>query len=247
MFNKPWKTPGEFVVDDYTVDAEEDRAVVTVHGTYPGLNGTILNMVYTIYGDGTVQTDVTLIPRYSESLVYVPVAGMQLTVPGAYEQMTFFGRGPEENYIDRRMGTKVGVYETTITDNFFPYVKSSETGNHTDVRWIALTDESGFGLLSAACDSPLEVSALHYTAEELDRRVHPYELNALSDTVLRLNAVQIGLGGDNSWSRIVPHEQYLPHNPEYHYSFSLTPIRAGQDAMGVYLSIRNVFSSSQVQ
>ena len=239
VFNKPWKTPGEYVIDDYAIDAKEDRAVITVQGAYPGLSGTILNMVYTVYGDGTVHTDVTLIPQYNESLVYVPVAGMQLTVPGSYEQMIFYGRGPEENYIDRRMGTKVGVYETTVTDNFFPYVKSSETGNRTDVRWIALTNESGFGLLAAACDSPMEVSALHYTAEELDRRVHPFELNALSDTVLRLNAVQIGLGGDNAWSRIVPHEQYLPHDLEYHYSFSLTPIRADQDAMEVYLSMKN--------
>ena len=65
------------------------------------------------------------------------------------------------------------------------------------------------------------------------------ELNNLPDTILRLNAVQIGLGGDNAWTRIVPHEQYLPHDPEYHYSFSLTPIRADQDAMEVYLSMKN--------
>ena len=239
VFNQPWKTPGDYQVEAYTVDAKQDRAVITVRGAYPDLNGTILHTVYTVYGDGTVHADVTLIPHYNESLVYVPVAGMQLTVPGAYEQMTFFGRGPEENYIDRRMGTKVGVYETTVTDNFFPYVKSSETGNRTDVRWIALRDESGFGLLAAAYGEPIEVSALHYTAGELDRRVHPYELNALSDTVLRLNAVQIGLGGDNSWSRIVPHEQYLPHDSEYHYSFALAPVQEGQDAIKAYLSIKN--------
>lgn len=61
--------------------------------------------------------------------------------------VSWTGRGPEENYIDRWMGTKVGVYETTVTDNFFPCVKSSETGNRTGVCWIALTDQSGFGLL----------------------------------------------------------------------------------------------------
>ena len=180
-----------------------------------------------------------MIPRYNESLVYVPVAGMQLTVPGEYEQITFYGRGPEENYADRRTGTRVGVYETTVTDNFIPYVKSSETGNRTGVRWIALTDEGGFGLLAAACGEPMETSALHYTAEELDRRVHPYELHALSDTILRLNAVQIGVGGDNAWSRIVPHEPYLPCGPEYRYSFTLTPLQAGQDMMEAYLSVKN--------
>lgn len=90
------------------------------------------------------------------------------------------------------------------------------------MRWVALTDENGFGLLAAA-ETTLEMSALHYTSSELDRRVHPYELHALEDTVLRLNAVQIGLGGDNSWSRIVTHEQYLPHDPAYAYSFVLAP------------------------
>ncbi len=239
VFNKPWKTPGEYVMDAYAVDAKEDRAVITVRGAYPDLNGFMLDTVYTVYGDGVLKADVTMVPQYNESLVYVPVAGMELTVPGEYEKLTFFGRGPEENYIDRRMGTKVGVYATTVTDNFFPYVKSSETGNRTGVRWIALTDESGFGLLAGACGEPIEASALHYTAGELDRRVHPYELNALSDTILRLNAVQIGLGGDNAWSRIVPHEQYLPHAHEYKYSFALAPLQAGQDVMETYLSVKN--------
>ena len=178
-----------------------------------------------------VAARVTIIPQYNENLVYIPVAGVQLTVPGDYERMTFFGRGPEENYWDRANGTKVGRYETTVTENFIGYVKTSETGNRTGVRWIALTDESGFGLLAAAGEKPLEVSALHYTPEDLDRGVHPYELNTLDDTILRLNAVQIGVGGDNAWSRIVPHEQYLPHEEVYEYTFTLMPLNGNEDAM----------------
>ncbi|MBQ7455861.1 MAG: DUF4981 domain-containing protein [Clostridia bacterium] len=239
VFNRPWKTPGEYDVISYTVEAGEDRAVITVLGAYPGLNGTELDVAYTVYGDGAVRADVRLVPHYTDSLVYVPVAGMQMTVPAVYERMEWFGRGPEENYIDRFKGTEVGRYATTVTDNFFPYVKSSETGNRTGVRWISLTDANGNGLLAAACGEPIETSALHYTAEELDRRVHPYELNALEDTILRLNAIQIGLGGDNSWSRIVTHEQYLPHEEEYCCSFALAPLRAGEDAMEIYLSLKN--------
>jgi len=185
-----------------------------------------------------VGVSVTLTPHYDKNFVYIPVAGMELRVPGTYERMTFFGRGPEENYQDRAHGTLVGRYATTVTDNFVPYVKSSETGNRTGVRWISLTDEAGAGLLAVSAPDPLEVSALHYTAAELDRRVHPYELNALEDTVLRLNAVQIGVGGDNSWSRIVPHEQYLPCAETYRFGFVLAPLEAGDDPMALSVRLR---------
>ena len=86
----------------------------------------------------------------------------------------------------------------------------------------------------------MEMSALHYTAQELDRGVHPYELNRLDDIILRLNAVQIGVGGDNSWSRIVPHAQYLPHEPEYRYSFLLSPLTPEDDAMEKSVELRSL-------
>ncbi len=238
VFTRPWKEPGAFAVDRYAVEAAADRVTITVAGRYPDLNGMEQNVVYTVWGDGAVGVSVTLTPHYDKNFVYIPVAGMELRVPGAYERMTFFGRGPEENYQDRAHGTLVGRYATTVTDNFVPYVKSSETGNRTGVRWISLTDAAGAGLLAVSAPDPLEVSALHYTAAELDRRVHPYELNALEDTVLRLNAVQIGVGGDNSWSRIVPHEQYLPCAETYRFGFVLAPLEAGDDPMALSVRLR---------
>ncbi len=239
VFNKPWKTPGKYVVESYTVTEKADSVVIRVEGTYPDLNGLMENYMYTVYGDGVMAAEVTIIPRYNDALVYVPVAGVQMTVPCDFEILTYYGRGPEENYIDRHKGTRVGLYKTTVTENFFPYVKTSETGNRTDVRWISLTDEAGYGLLAVSIDSSMEASALHYTAEELDRRVHPYKLNTLSDTILRLNAIQIGLGGDNSWSRIVPHEQYLPHDETYQYTIAFAPLQEGQEAMATSVWLQN--------
>ena len=240
VFTRPWKETGEYRLSTFKVDdGQAGKAVVTVEGDYPGLNGLMMNTEYTVYGDGVIAVEETIIPRYDKTFVYIPVAGVQMTVPGNFEQMTFFGRGPEENYIDRANGTKVGVWETTVTQNFIPYVKSSETGNRTGVRWVTLRNEAGFGLLATAGDAPLEISALHYTAGELDRGVHPYELEKSPDTFLRLNAVQIGVGGDNSWSRIVPHEPYLPHDEEYRYSFILSPIRPGEDAMEISLGLHS--------
>lgn len=243
VFTRQWKEPGEYALTRFDVQQTDDRAVITVEGGYPALNGLRLSTVYTVYGDGMIAANVTITPHYDQNFVYLPVAGMALTVPGEYERMVFFGRGPEESYIDRCQGVMIGRYHTTVTDNFVPYVESSETGNRTGVRWIALTDENGFGLLATAGGAPLEASALHYTANELDRAVHPYELNQLDDTILRLNAVQIGVGGDNSWSRIVPHEQYLPHDAVYAYSFLLSPLQGNEDPMEKSVAMKNRFQA----
>ena len=219
-----WRDKGEYCVNRFDAQqTAENTVVITVEGIYPDLNDLALNVTYTITGDGEITADVEIIPNYNENLVYIPVAGMSMQVPGELENLTWFGRGPEETYIDRYKGTAVGVWETTVSENYFPYVQSSETGNHIGTRWLTLTDDTGFGLKITASE-PIEFSALHYSAEELDRAVHPYELNALEDTILRLNAVQIGIGGDDSWSRIVTHEQYLPHAERYCYSYTISVV-----------------------
>lgn len=232
VFIGMWREPGPYSVSRFDVEDGPDGAVtVTVEGTYPDLNGLGLNTVYTVYGGGYVSAQVTIVPQYNDELVYIPVAGMTMTVPAGYERLTWYGNGPEETYIDRYKGTRVGLWETTVSANYFPYVQSSETGNHVGTRWLTLTDENGFGLMAASLGQPVEFSALHYTAGELDRAVHPYELTAQDDTVLRLNAVQIGIGGDDAWSRIVTHEPYLPHDAAYTYGYILGPVGPDADPM----------------
>ncbi len=238
VFNAAWKDAGEYVIQHLQVQTEETEVKLQVEGNYPNLNGLEMAITYRITGDGAIEAKISITPQYNESLVYIPAAGVELRVPEAYEQLTYLGRGPEENYIDRWKGTMVGRYSTTVTDNFVPYLKSSETGNRTGVRWVSLTDDTGFGLLVAA-GTEMEVSALHYTAKELDRHTHPYELEKLADTVLRLNAVQIGVGGDNSWSRIVTHEEYRPCDENYTYSVVLSPLRSGENAGTKSVTLRN--------
>ncbi len=221
------------------IQTQEGSAVVTIEGVYPDLNNLALNTTYTLYGGGYLAVDVEIIPNYDERLVYLPVAGMTMQVPEGLEQLTWFGSGPEESYIDRYKGTRVGRWQTTVTDNFFPYVQSSETGNHVLTRWLTLTDETGFGLMVAAKGEAVEFSALHYTAEELDRGVHPYELNAREQTILRVNAIQIGFGGDDGWSRIAPHEQYLPHDAQYRYGYIIGPVDGSVNPMTLARSWQN--------
>ncbi|MBR6965894.1 MAG: DUF4981 domain-containing protein [Clostridia bacterium] len=238
VFNDAWKNKGEYQLDTYTITKEENLVTIFAGGIYPALNRLRLEITYTVWGDGTIGAKVSITPRYNDSLVYIPVVGVEMTIPSALENMTWFGRGPEENYIDRNHGTFVGRYTTTVTENFIPYMKSSETGNRTDVRWIALTDDEGAGLMATAA-KPIEASALHYSAEELNRHIHPWELKKTEDVILRLNAVQIGIGGDNAWSRIVTHEQYRPHEENYSFCFALSPLFAGDDPGEQSVKIRN--------
>ena len=225
-----WRDKGEYKVQSVEAAQQEDGTVtVTVRGSYPALNNLALNTVYTVYGGGYVGAEVEIVPNYNDDLAFLPVAGMTMQVPQGYEQLTWLGNGPEETYIDRWKGTTVGKWESTVTDNFFPYVQSSETGNHVGVRYVVLTDETGFGLMAAATET-MEFSTLHYTAEELNRGVHPYELNAEANVILRLNAIQLGVGGDDGWTRLVTHEQYRPHAPVYRYGFILGAVTSDNDA-----------------
>ena len=238
--NAAWKEPGAYVVTNRVLYADENPVRVTFDGCYPALENMLVSLEYRFYGDGSIRVQMHLSAPEHQQLIYIPVVGMQMTLPEAYERMTYFGCGPEENYTDRHSGTKVGCYETTVTDNFFPYMEPSETGNRTGVRWIALTDETGEGLLAAADSAPMEASALHYTPEALTQAKHPHQLKATENVILRLNAVQIGLGGDNSWYRIIVHEPYLtPLTRDYDYAYILSPLSAQEDAMEKARTIRN--------
>ena len=101
-----------------------------------------------------------------------------------------------------------------------------------------MTDEDGKGLLVSTTGT-IEFSALHYTSDELNRRVHPWELTKTENVILRLNAAQTGVGGDTAWGKIVTHEQYLLHDENYSYSFVLSPLRAGEDPAEESRQMRN--------
>jgi beta-galactosidase/beta-glucuronidase len=146
---------------------------------------------YLFYGSGDVVIDTHVSP--SDGLSFLPRIGLQMSLPGGYERFTWYGRGPHETYIDRQAGAQVGVYSGTVDEQYVPYIVPQENGNKTDVRWVALTDEEGIGLL--AVGSPwLNVSAHHYSTEDLTQARHTYELKRREDITLNLDYAQSGLG-----------------------------------------------------
>ncbi len=161
---------------------------------------------YTAYADGTVRVCLHYEP--AEGLAPMPLFGVTMKMDADYNQIQWYGLGPEETYCDREGGAKLGIYKSTVKESMADYLVPQECGNRTGVRWAKVTDERGRGLLFF-CDQPggMEFSALPYTAHELENAAHPYELPRVHNTVVRAALCQNGVGGDDSWGAL-PHEEY---------------------------------------
>jgi len=202
---------------------------IAVNFSYPTSTKSYGTVVYDIYGDGNVVVSSTLVPG-SAQLAEIPEVGMLCTVPPEFTNVTWYGRGPFENYWDRKMGSNVGVYKTTIDSMFVSYIRPQETGNRTDVQWLCLTNSSGKGLMVAGMPG-IEFNALQYTPWELESKTHPYQLVKNNSIVLRLNYHQMGVGGDNSWGAR-PHPEFtLYSNKTYTYQYRFLPVTSLQQAM----------------
>ena len=215
-----WKDAGKDrnVTDVKVEQASPSRVRVTVDSKLSA-GASTFRTVYTLTGDGKIKVENDFRP--SAGLPNLPRVGMQMKVPGRYNTMQWFGRGPHESYSDRKWGAIVGVYEGKVKDLIHHYSYPQENGNRTDVRWVKFTDDDGVGL--KACGMPLlNVSAWPYTQEALEEATHTYELDYTEDITVNLDHKQMGVGGDNSWGAL-PHSQFrLPAQP-YSYTFTLAP------------------------
>jgi beta-galactosidase/beta-glucuronidase len=173
---------------------------------------------YTIYGSGDVVITNTI--ATDMALSSLPRLGLTMTLPGEFEQFSWYGRGPHENYIDRNVGAAVGLYSSTVDEQYVPYIMPQENGNKTDVRWLTLTNEAGLGLLAVA--QPLmEAGASHYTADDLYQAYHTNELVHRDEIILNLDYQQCGLGGASCGPGTLP--KYLLPPGTYTFTVRLRP------------------------
>jgi beta-galactosidase len=147
---------------------------------------------------------------------------MNLQLPRAFSNAVWFGRGPHESYWDRQAGARVGRYEVTVSQLYFPYVRPQENGNRTGVRWMALTNDAGTGLLITG-DTLLGIGALHYTVEDLDpgdvkAQRHAGDLDERNLVDLNIDLLQMGVGGIHSWGTTAMPKYQLPYG-EYRYTY----------------------------
>jgi len=184
---------------------------------------------YRVFGNGEMVISGSL-SNPGERAPDLPKYGLTLHLPPAMKAVRWFGRGPHESYTDRKSGARVGRYESTVEGLFHPYVRPQETGNRTDVRWVALTGGTDVGLLVLA-DPVMEFSALLFEDDDLDEGDvpvyrHVWDLQPRDRVVLDLDLAQMGVGGDTSWGAR-PHPQYrLPPGP-YSFRVRLVPLRPG--------------------
>lgn len=185
---------------------------------------------YLITGDGVISVRHNITPE--GSMPSLPRMGVSLTLDKALENIAYYGRGPWENYIDRKTGSDIGYYQSTVTDQYVDYVKPQDCGGKSDVRWVAFTDGSGSGLLFKA-HQPLFISALHYTAEDLEFARHRngqqriYNMPVARDEVhLNLDIGQTGLGGGSCGPG--PMSKYIMQVQPVSFGYLMRPCKAGQ-------------------
>ena len=193
-----------------------------------GADGTASRLIlsYLFYGDGTLQVESRFTP--GESLPDLPRFGMQLGLKGRYDELQWLGRGPHENYQDRRASADQGRYRKSVRRDFFHYVRPQESNNYTDVRWLSLLDAGRQGIEVIGLQ-PLSISAWPYTMADLsDPRGHAQLLPERDLVTLNIDLEQMGVGGDDSWSmQAMAHPAYRLPAKEYRYGFLLRPVVAG--------------------
>jgi beta-galactosidase len=181
---------------------------------------------YTIFGNGCIYVDNFVEPIGSVGVL--PRVGVQITLPAVYERLMWYGPGPHETYNDRKDSADVGLYSSTVAEQYVPYVFPQETGNHEDTRCAALVDKNGSGLLVAG-DSTFSFSALHYTARDLNNARHLNELTPRQEVILCVDYGQTGLGNASCGPATL--EQYRLNARPYRYGFSLRPFDANKQDM----------------
>ena len=200
--------------------------------------------VYTAYGTGEIHFENKLILEAATELPNLPRFGMQLVVPPEFRRISWFGRGPHESYSDRKTGAAIAVHHGNVESQFHRYARPQETGNKTDVRWIALVNEHNLGLLAIG-EPTLSASAWPFAMEDLEFRPahrgsesasglvpipsgHGADLFVRDFVTWNLDDKQMGVGGDTSWGRPV-HDKYSLPAQNYEYGFWLRPFDANKE------------------
>jgi beta-galactosidase len=196
--------------------------------------------VYTIYGSGDVIVKNSF-NKAGSKVPEMPRMGMQMQLPVEFSNLKWFGRGPHENYSDRYTSALKGLYVSSVSEQYVPYIRPQENGYKTDSRWLTLTDDSGTGLLVTGMpvfcfaalnyihddfESPGKLS--EYRKDAKTANTHTVDVKPRDLVNLNIDLGQMGVGGDDSWGAMV-HPQYRLLADRYEYSFRIRPVTREDD------------------
>ncbi len=173
----------------------------------------------TVRGDGTLRFDEQVVSF--GDLPPLPRLGLRLVMPAGFESFTWFGRGPGETYPDRKAGAAIGLFSSSVDDQYEPYIMPQEHGNRTDVRWAALRDGEGHGLLMIG-EPLLQASVSHYTADDLYAAMHTFDLVRRPEVYVCLDQLQSGLGGASCGPGTL--DRHLAWPGDHTFSITLKPL-----------------------
>uniref|UniRef100_UPI0007820881 glycoside hydrolase family 2 TIM barrel-domain containing protein n=1 Tax=Demequina pelophila TaxID=1638984 RepID=UPI0007820881 len=202
-----------------------DAVTVEVDGGLAGVGDRAYSVAYTVTAAGDVLVEAALSDSNRDG--EIPAVGMRMTLPGELDQVAWFGLGPHETWSDRSAGALVGRWSLGVEDMFFPYVQPQATGSRTDVRWMALTDESGAGLVVSALEDTFAATALPFSEAAIEAARHPHDLVADGETHLTIDGAQQGLGV--GWGERALPQYTVAADAAQSVGFVLRALEAGED------------------
>ncbi|QGK73250.1 glycoside hydrolase family 2 TIM barrel-domain containing protein [Flavobacterium sp. SLB02] len=223
---KAWKEATENpTLVSWRYSATKDNKIL-VKATYNLASvSSTLELNYEINSKGELSVEEQLHMDKTKETPVLPRFGMEIILPKDFSTLSYYGRGPHENYIDRNYSAQVGLYNQRVSEQYYPYIRPQETGNKTDVRWLELSNDKL--KITVRSNELLAMTALHYLTEDLDDGLqkdqrHAAELKERDLTSLKIDYKQMGVGGIDSW-QAWPMEKYLLRDKTYRYQFKITP------------------------
>ncbi|EWM55221.1 glycoside hydrolase family 2 TIM barrel-domain containing protein [Ruminococcus flavefaciens] len=207
-------------------DGANGAKTVTSHLTLTNAGNTKVDIIYTINCDGSVDIEFKVDGTRSGLGNFLRV-GSIMKLPENSEEVSWYGNGPVETFNDRKTNGRLGIWNSTVSEMFYPYMKADDCGNLTDVRWISVkTGSPDYDLLVAA-EGAVEASALHFTPEDLNNADHPYKLRPRSETYLSVDYGSMGTGSATCGQATL--EKYrLPSSRTYSWKYTLIPVAASK-------------------
>jgi len=228
LFDTAWENAmnGAEVIGIDTGEGSNGAKTVTSHLNLPKAGNTKVDINYTIHPDGRVDVDFNVDATRSGLGNFIRVGSM-MTLPEGSEQLSWYGN-LTESFNDRKSGGRQGVWESTVSEQFFPYMKADDTGNLTDVKWISVKNSSNSSGLLIAANGTVEASALHFYPEDLQKADHVYKLSPRKETILSVDYGSMGTGSATCGQGTL--EKYrLPSGRTYKWSYSIIPVSSEAD------------------
>ena len=224
---KAWKNPQMNLKNiDVKKDKKANSVTIVTSFDMPEVQGQ-MDITYVVFANtGAVKVTEDFKATEGAKVSDMFRFGMLMQMPYTMEKSNYYGRGPIENYSDRKDCMRIGVYTDDADNQYFPYIRPQESGTKSDIRWWKQTDATGLGLQVKSC-TPFYASAIHFDTEELDdgddkEQRHSFDLKKSKFTNLFLDSAHMGVGGENSWGA-QPLEKYRVHYGNKTFTFTLIP------------------------